>query len=208
MPVERDAAVVFLDLSGFTGLSEQLGATGTRALLKDFHSIVEDETTRHGGLVGTFMGDGAMLLFGLPKSGEDDPQHALAATFALWDALQPWIGTVNKTQEAGIGLRIGLHCGPVMLSRLGPDTHQHITVSGDTVNVASRLLEIASDHGVGIVLSDDALTAAGPFAAGGAEPLSGPHKLTIRGRARTLAVWFAKENRPSVTPGRNGAPPR
>ena len=41
------------------------------------------------------------------------------------------------------GIRLGAHLGPVVVSRLGPETHQHITATGDTVNVASRLMEVA-----------------------------------------------------------------
>ena len=67
-PVQQNAAILFVDLSGFTGLSEQLGAQRTRDFLKEFHSIIEDEALRYNGYVESFMGDGAMLVFGLPTS--------------------------------------------------------------------------------------------------------------------------------------------
>ncbi|HEX8663821.1 MAG TPA: adenylate/guanylate cyclase domain-containing protein, partial [Beijerinckiaceae bacterium] len=62
-PVRQEAAVLFVDLSGFTGVSERIGPERTRDLLKALHSVVEAEVTAHGGLVLSFMGDGAMIVF-------------------------------------------------------------------------------------------------------------------------------------------------
>jgi adenylate cyclase len=73
-PVRQDAAVVFLDLTGFTGLAETVGPERTRTLLKRFHALIEDEVTARKGLVTSFMGDGAMILFGLP---DPDPNGRL-----------------------------------------------------------------------------------------------------------------------------------
>src|SRR5262249_6617841 len=90
-PRRQQAAVVFIDLSGFTGASERLGAEGTQAMLKAFHTHVEEETTAHDGIVLNFMGDGAMLLFGLGSGGAADADHALAAAFGLSRRVGAWI---------------------------------------------------------------------------------------------------------------------
>jgi adenylate cyclase len=63
-PVEQQAALVFIDLSGFTGLSETLSPDETREVLKGFHALVDEEAVRCHGLVASFMGDGAMIIFG------------------------------------------------------------------------------------------------------------------------------------------------
>ena len=65
-PVLQNAAIVFVDLSGFTSLSEELGPDRTRDLLKEFHAIVDREAVASGGMITSFLGDGAMILFGLP----------------------------------------------------------------------------------------------------------------------------------------------
>jgi adenylate cyclase len=62
-PVRRDVAVVFLDLSRFTEVTEILGPEWTRDLLADFHALVERDVDEHGGFVAAFMGDGAMIHF-------------------------------------------------------------------------------------------------------------------------------------------------
>ena len=153
-PQEQRAAVIFVDLSGFTGLSEQLGPSRTQGLLKEMHARVEAVAGAHDGSVTSFMGDGAMILFGLPDPRPDDGYRALQAALALAGALETWLDSQGLT----IGLRIGAHAGPVVVSRLGGAHNQQITATGDTVNVASRLLEVAKAEGVRVVLSADLLS--------------------------------------------------
>jgi adenylate cyclase len=190
-PVQQDAAVLFVDLSGFTGLSELLGAQRTQAFLKEFHSLVEDHVTRCGGFVLSFMGDGAMVVFGLPEPKPDDAVRAIEAAQGLATAMRDWAAERAAAHGRELSGRIGLHYGPVVLSRLGPDTHQHITATGDTVNVASRLLEVGSQHGVGRVFSLDVIAAA-QRASGdaAAQEFTGATSLDIRGRAKPIAVWL------------------
>ena len=67
-PVHQDAAIVFIDLSGFTSLSETLGMDAVLGMLKDFHALVDREVLAHRGVITSFQGDGAMILFGLPEA--------------------------------------------------------------------------------------------------------------------------------------------
>ncbi|MGO4837892.1 CHASE2 domain-containing protein, partial [Rhizobiaceae sp. 2RAB30] len=60
-PLHLDAAVVFIDLSGFTGLSETTGPKATSDLLNGFYALVDEEAARHHGVVTGFSGDGAMI---------------------------------------------------------------------------------------------------------------------------------------------------
>ena len=188
-PVQQNAGILFVDLSGFTGLSERLGAQRTRDFLKEFHSIVEDEALRYNGYVESFMGDGAMLVFGLPLPHDDDAARAIDAALNLGRALKEWISGLTLPDNYALGMRIGVHYGPVVLSRLGAETHQHITATGDVVNTASRLLAIASQSGAELVFSDDAVAAAGVRKDGALQGFIGPQEVAIRGRMQALPVW-------------------
>ncbi|MEA2840503.1 MAG: adenylate cyclase [Methylobacteriaceae bacterium] len=190
-PVQQNAAVLFVDLSGFTGLSEQLGAQRTRDFLKEFHSIIEDEALRYNGYVESFMGDGAMLVFGLPAPRADDARRAIDAAVSLGRALKVWIAGLTLPGAYALGMRIGVHYGTVVLSRLGADTHQHITATGDIVNVASRLLEVGKRMGAQMVFSDDAVAAVG-LSDEMLRPFEGPQEVQIRGRTQPLAIWLGK----------------
>jgi adenylate cyclase len=184
-PQRQQAAVLFVDLSGFTALSERSGPERTRALLKDLHALIEAEATRHHGLVIAFMGDGAMVVFGLPEPGPQDARHAVEAALSLAGRVQGWLSGLPADAGAGTGVRVGAHYGPVVVSRLGADTHQHITATGDSVNVASRLLEVARQERAPAILSSDLLRAAGDPPVPGLGP---EREVAIRGRNRPLRV--------------------
>jgi adenylate cyclase len=140
----------------------------------------------------TFMGDGAMLVFGLPAPKADDAWRAIEAARGLSHASRAWLAARQAESGRALGVRLGLHYGAVVLSRLGADTHQHITATGDTVNVASRLLEVAKQHGSTLAVSTDAIAAARDAGQDTAPLLSlgEIREVAIRGRARPLSVWL------------------
>jgi adenylate cyclase len=197
-PVQQDAAILFVDLSGFTGLSELLGAQRTRDFLKQFHSIIEDEALGYNGYVESFMGDGAMLVFGLPAPRTDDAQRAIDAALSLGRALKAWIAGLALPEANALGMRIGVHYGAVVLSRLGAETHQHITATGDIVNVASRLLEVGKTMGAEIVFSDDVVAAGASSGEDKLRSFEGPRQVQIRGRTKPLAIWLGSWTQPST----------
>jgi adenylate cyclase len=191
-PVRQDAAVVFIDLSGFTGLSEAVGAGTVREVLSGFFEIADQEARAHGGAITSFMGDGAMILFGLPHPAEDDASRAAACALALAERMRSWLDSHTALQEGRkIGFKIGAHCGAVVASRLGTGDRQQITATGDTVNVASRLMEVAASRGAEVAFSAALVRAAsagaGPLPAG---PLEGPLETKIRGRSGSIDVWL------------------
>ncbi|MEA1831723.1 adenylate/guanylate cyclase domain-containing protein [Methylobacterium durans] len=200
-PLVQRAAILFLDLAGFTGVSERLGPLRTQSLLKGFHALVEARISRHGGLVVTFMGDGAMCVFGLADPSPDDARRALAAALDLVPAIRAWLA--GEPAFGGRGdLRVGVHDGTVVVSRLGASDHQQITATGDSVNLASRLMEVGKGLGAALVVSDDLLVAAGPesVAAAGFE---GRRTVAIRGREQKLTVAFRWRNRDAATTAAN-----
>lgn len=141
-PVRQDAAMVFIDLSGFTALSERIDPGELQDILKAFHALVEKTAVDCGGMISGFLGDGAMILFGLPGAMPDDAARALKCAIDLHRGVERWIASLPPAMRDQLGFKIGAHFGPIVASRLG-ESHQHITATGDTVNVASRLMEVA-----------------------------------------------------------------
>ncbi|MER9299786.1 CHASE2 domain-containing protein [Mesorhizobium sp. M0621] len=190
-PVRGDAAILFIDLSGFTGLSESLGPVATRELLNGFHALVGEEVTSCGGVVTSFMGDGAMILFGLPEPAPNDAFNAARCCVALSSRTNDWLATLPASTASRLGFKIGAHHGTIVASRLGSEGRQHIAAIGDTVNVASRLMEIAADQNAEVAVSDKMLDVAGRacalFLSG---TLKGPVETQIRGRSGSLAIWL------------------
>jgi adenylate cyclase len=189
-PVRQQAAIVFVDLSGFTGLTEALGPAWTRDVLVGLHELIERSATAHRGFVVSYMGDGAMMVFGLPAPQPGDAANALAAVSQLYRDITVWLQTLPPVARGKLAARFGSHFGPVILSRLGAADHQHIAATGDTVNVASRLMEVAKQRGAPIAVSEDLCRAVGAGDAAGLD-LGEPVAIDIRGRAEPLSVRFA-----------------
>ncbi|MEM8586836.1 MAG: adenylate/guanylate cyclase domain-containing protein [Pseudomonadota bacterium] len=143
-PRHQDATIMFLDLVGFTPLADRLGAEGSQALLSDFHRQVADAVNATGGYVSSWLGDGMMVVFGLPKP---EPNDTLNAFKAALDILKRLPG-VPQVRSHAIRLKIGITAGPVVVSRLGGGGHGHITATGMTVNRAARLMAAAGVAGV------------------------------------------------------------
>ena len=190
-PVRQNAAIVFIDLSGFTALSEQLGPDRVRELLKEFHALVDEEAVACGGMITSFLGDGAMILFGLPAATTGDASRAAGCAVGLCRSVGRWLSSLRSSNEPAFGFKVGAHFGVIVASRLGGGSYQHITATGDTVNVASRLMEVAASHGSELALSEELLKAAGRdcalFKSG---TLAGPKEVRIRGRSGSLTIWL------------------
>ncbi|WP_300059907.1 CHASE2 domain-containing protein [uncultured Roseobacter sp.] len=181
-PTERTLSVFFIDLSSFTLLSERLGPAGTQDLLKSFHQVTAQAVEAQGGVVLNYMGDGALAVFGMLEDDQNSADGALRTSFALINDL----GALGQGKFT-VGCRIGLHYGDVVLSRLGGDRHQQVSVAGDSVNLASRLLEIAKAEGAVIAATDvflDRTSAPAPRPADHIKPVQ------VRGREDGANVHF------------------
>jgi adenylate cyclase len=188
-PVRQDVAAVFLDLSRFTEVTEILGPEWTRDLLADFHALVERDVDEHDGFVVGFMGDGAMVIFGVPEPRPDDASRALLAIMQLQRTLTAWIRALPPVARDRLSARIGGHIGPAVVSRLGPAHHQHVTATGDTVNVTSRLLEVAKQQRSSVVVSEDLFAAAKSSASScGSIMTEAAIDVDIRGRTQGLRI--------------------
>jgi adenylate cyclase len=125
------------------------------------------------------------------------------ASIDLIGSIQSWLDSLAPVERHVQGVRIGAHFGPVVVSRLGGEHHQQITISGDTVNVASRLLDIASASGARIALSADLEAALSRRPPG---VLSDGQPVAIRGRALPLTVLAWTPEPDPALPARRAGP--
>lgn len=146
----RPVTVLFADLSGFTRLSSKLDAEATHALLNRFFEIVDGIVEDCGGRIDKHIGDNVMAVFGAPIAHTNDPERAVRAALDIHAAM-PRLG-----EELGRALtvHIGIASGQVVASGTGSDAHRAYTVTGDSVNLASRLQDKA---GSGETLISDSL---------------------------------------------------
>lgn len=183
----QEAAVLFVDVAGFTTVAEKAPPETTAAFLAELHRLYERCATAHQGVISGFDGDGAMVMFGLPEPDPADAANALACGRML-------IGEAARFASAALPdlalrLRVSVHHGPVTAALVGGERQAQLTVTGDTVNVASRLQEIAKRHGAAFVASRAALDAARLGDAGAAAAFTPLADQPVRGRAAPIEVW-------------------
>jgi len=186
----QEAAVMFVDVAAFTRRAERLGPTATVEFLRELHGRIERSALANRGVIEQFMGDGAMIIFGLPEPKPDDAARALAASRQLLEILGDWNLDLEAAGHEPVRLRIGLHYGPVIAALLGGARQGQITVAGDTVNVASRLQEMGKEHKVTMVASAEFV--ASVHRVGRDDMLSGMRRLaaqTVRGRNESIDLW-------------------
>ncbi len=192
----QNAAILFVDIAGFTSRIERLPPADTVTFLRDFHGRIERAVLAHGGVLEQFMGDGAMVIFGVPTPKAEDAASALACARDLVEDIRQRNAQLVAQGQAPFDLSVGIHYGPVVIARLGGPTQAQITAAGDTVNVASRLETLTRAHGATIAISDAVVDAVG--AVGRVDLLAGFEELpnqTIRGRVERLVVWIARDPR-------------
>jgi adenylate cyclase len=152
-------ALLFVDVRGSTTMAEQLDSSRFAAFMSAFRRRVMDAADRHGGVVDKFIGDGALIVFGLPYPSSDDAIRALACARTLDGLIARW--NAKRQFDPPVMVGIGVHVGEVFCGVVGDARRLEFTVMGDPVNVAARLQEATKEHGVPILASDAVVRAAG-----------------------------------------------
>lgn len=140
----RNAAILFVDLVGSTGLTAGRSPRQVAELLNDFFRIVVAEVDERNGLVNKFQGDAALAVFGAPVRIDDPATAALATARALGVALR----------RLPVDFGIGVSAGPVFAGNIGAENRYEYTVIGDAVNEAARLADRAKSFRGRVLCSD------------------------------------------------------
>jgi class 3 adenylate cyclase/tetratricopeptide (TPR) repeat protein len=146
----RQVTVLFADLCGFTEMSREVDPEEVLAMLDRYFEQVDRIVEQHGGHVDKHVGDCVMAVFGAPLSHGNDIERALRAALAISDAMPG----LSQALSRSLSVHIGIAGGQVVASGAGSATHREYTVTGETVNLASRLTDAA---GPGEILISEAV---------------------------------------------------
>jgi class 3 adenylate cyclase/predicted ATPase len=174
----RQVTVMFVDLVGFTELSAGLDAEEVHDVLGRFFEIADRIVTDHGGTVDKHIGDCVMALFGAPVAHSDDPERSMRAALAIQAAL-PAVGAELRRD---IAVHIGIASGEVVAAGTGSAAHREYTVTGESVNLAARLVDQATS---GEVLVSEAIHKA----VGERFGMSVAGEVSLQGFARPVRIW-------------------
>ena len=131
----RNVTILFADAKGFTPLSEALDAEKVYEITQGCIRHMLEAVHRYEGTVNQFTGDGIMAIFGAPIAHEDPARRAVAAALEMQSSLERY--------SPDISFRVGLNSGPVVVGRISDDLEMDYTAIGDTVNLASRMEQMA-----------------------------------------------------------------
>lgn len=145
-----ETAILFIDIRNFTEKSAAMRPEDVTGFLTRYRQTILTVAEAHHGVVDKFIGDGALVLFGLDRSAQDGASDALSAAEALYRAF-----------EGDVSVGVGVHCGDVFVGAVGDDRRLEFTVLGDAVNIASRIESLTKDIGAPVLASEASISAAG-----------------------------------------------
>ncbi len=151
---KKNIAVLFVDIRGFTPLSEQLLPEQVVAILNEYLDMVTKAVFKYGGTLDKFIGDAAMAVFNAPFDCEDYTYKAIMTAREIAINSSEIFERLSQQYGCNLGCGIGVNCGDAVVGNIGSDFRMDYTAIGDTVNTAARL---ESNAKTGQILISDAV---------------------------------------------------
>jgi adenylate cyclase len=153
---ERTATVLFSDIRSFTALTAGKNSSIVLRWLNEYLTAMDDVIRKNGGFLNKFIGDGLMVLFGVPLSEGMKPDACRAVRCAV--EMQQRVEVLNSLHADDrdfprIKIGIGVHTGRLTCGNIGSRDRLEYSVIGETVNLASRLESLTKELNSAIVVS-------------------------------------------------------
>lgn len=135
----RDIAVLFVDIRGFTPMSESLEPEQVVDILNSYLNLTTNAIFSNGGTLDKFIGDATMAVFNAPFDLDD---YVFRAVKTAYDIVSGGNAIESKFLEKygkSVSFGVGVNCGPAVVGNIGCDFRMDYTAIGDTVNTAARL---------------------------------------------------------------------
>jgi adenylate cyclase len=179
--------VMFTDLRGFTAFSESTPPQRLIELLNEYFREMIDAIFEHGGTLVSYRGDGLLAVFGAPIPLDDHADRSLATAREMLDVRLPRFNRWLRARDLGDGfaMGIGLNSGHFMSGNVGSPRRLEYTVTGDTVNTASRLEGLTKTAQRSILVAESTRQAL----LRPPDDLAFVGEFDVRGRQSTIRVW-------------------
>ncbi len=135
----RDIAVLFVDIRGFTTMSEALEPEQVVEILNEYLTLTTKSIFDNSGTLDKFVGDATMAVFNSPFDLEDYEYKAVCAAMDIVKGGEAIEEKFQKRFGRSVGFGVGVNCGPAVVGNVGCDFRMDFTAIGDTVNTAARL---------------------------------------------------------------------
>ena len=135
----RDIAVLFVDIRGFTTMSEKLEPEQVVDILNRYLALTTKSIFDNKGTLDKFVGDATMAVFNSPFDLEDYEYKAVCAALDIVAGGEAIKEEFEEKYGQSVGFGVGVNCGPAVVGNVGCDFRMDFTAIGDTVNTAARL---------------------------------------------------------------------
>jgi adenylate cyclase len=188
-----EVTMLFSDIRGFTTMSDGKPPQEIVNTLNEYFEVMVDVLFKYSGTLDKFVGDEIIGLFGAPIGIDDAPFKAVSCAIAMLQALEEFNRTRASEGLAPIRIGVGINTGNVITGSIGSTRALQYTAIGDAMNVASRLVNVASSGE--IIVSEDTFK----LVAGRVEATVLP-PVKVKGKADELKVYRITGLRSVVTP--------
>ncbi len=154
-PERRPVTILFADLRGFTAMSERLDPSVTVDILNGYFGHMIAAIRRHHGHVTELVGDGLLALFGALERNPWQERDAVLAAQAMRAELSAYNRELTARGLPALRFGVGIHCGDVVAGVIGTDGLSKFSVTGDPINVASRIEGLTRGFQVDVLVSDE-----------------------------------------------------
>ena len=137
--VRKDITLVFVDIRGFTPLSEKMEPEDVINILNEYLDLCSRAVFAQEGTIDKFIGDGVMSIFGAPIEQTDHPERAIRAALQMQSEAGKLAERLLAQYGRSVSFGIGINSGPAVVGNIGSTERLDYTAIGDTVNLAARL---------------------------------------------------------------------
>lgn len=154
--LERDVAVMFVDLANYTSFAESLPAFDVVHVLNRYYLTMNRVVEAHHGVISDVAGDGMLVLFGACGKAEGQVMDAIRTVRAMHQEMIDFNAYLERMYQRGFGLRAGIHYGSAIVGNFSTGPMSKVAAIGDTVNLASRIEQANKRFGSHLLISQSA----------------------------------------------------
>ncbi len=154
-PAERKiATALFVDLVGFTEMSERLEPATLVRILNGYYQCMSDAIDEHRGQVGTYVGDGIVAYFGALQPNPWQCGDAVRAALAMREAIRAYNVELEREGLPALSIGVGIHRGLGLAGLVGSRERREFSFLGSPVNLAARVQSLTRIHQVDILVTE------------------------------------------------------
>ncbi len=189
--IKKKVTILFVDIRGFTTLSEQLSPEVIVEMLNEYLDLTAKCIFKHNGTLDKFIGDSAMAIYNAPLDLEHHELAAIKTGIEIQESIRLLNENLKQKFNRTIDLGVGINTGHAIVGNIGSELRMEYTAIGDVVNTASRI-EGTSKSGQ-VLISEDTYEKTKQYIK--AELLG---EIKVKGKEKLIKIYNVKEMKGNV----------